>query len=170
MPKDTSKKILQKIAVINKALAIIQSKTKDKTRQLELLAKEHNVNPSTIRRWIERYQKGGPEALIHTRARRQNPIRSFDQEALNYLCLLISRHPNQKLSQIYQLLAEEAKKSGWRIGSRASYYRLIERLCLDQPSQKITPPNLKTEIESKLSDLTPEQLSLTLSIINHFTK
>lgn len=162
------KSLPQKIAIINKALAIMQSKTKDKTRQFELLAKKHNINPSTIRRWIKRYQNGGPEALTHARARRQNPIKSIDQEALNYLFLLIQHHPNHKPSQIYSLLTREANKHGWRIGSRSSFYRLLDRLC-PRPGQtpEQNPEKLRALIQSKLPDLTAEQLSNILFMLNH---
>lgn len=120
---------LKEIAV--QAIEIKYSQRKGKRSQLEDLAKSRGISLATLYRKMNAYHHGGLEALVHRRAARRYPPKSTDPPAVEFARQLISKNPLEKSSTLLHQLLQAAKERGWRVGSKASLYRLFARLRSD---------------------------------------
>jgi hypothetical protein len=145
---------------------------KNVTSMLENLAAQEGISLSTLHRWENSYEKGGLQSLIRKAAGlpKQHGIRSIDQAAIEYLKYLIKTDPEQKNTRWLQSLQAAAKQNGWRTGSRATLYRLINELtrCNEIASINKCAHNFDNhDILKRISQLEPEDQSKILSYLNY---
>ncbi|MEW6423145.1 MAG: hypothetical protein AB1523_00115 [Bacillota bacterium] len=55
--------------------------------------------------------------------------RATDQSAVEYLAGIFEREPRRSVASAIKELREKANEYGWRLGSDASLYRLVKKIC-----------------------------------------
>ncbi len=55
--------------------------------------------------------------------------RATDQAAVEYLAGIFEREPRRSVASAIKELREKANEYGWRLGSDASLYRLVKKIC-----------------------------------------
>ncbi|WP_248928178.1 Mu transposase C-terminal domain-containing protein [Paenibacillus hamazuiensis] len=99
------------------------------------LAERIGTSKRTLYRWIDAYKKEGVIGLVSKPIRKhlektkpEVNFRSMDESAVNFVRSLYLVNPPPKIAWVYRQLVEEAKEQGWKIGSRATCYRIIEQI------------------------------------------
>lgn len=119
----------------------IQMDSKRNRKQLQAdLAKEIGVSLRQLYRWISAYEEEGLLGLIPKPIRKhleatETGVKfwSMDEAALRFIKAKYLQKNRPKVAHVYQMLEKEAKKQGWKIGSRATCYRVIESIA---PTEK----------------------------------
>jgi putative transposase len=103
-----------------------------KSKWIRMTAQKHDIHHTTLYKYIKRYQKQGLAGLMHVKKNRGKP-RAWDDEALDYWIGLCLKREHRKIAKdaLYNILAAEAEKRGWRIGSYES--------ALGWYNEKVTP-------------------------------
>jgi len=103
----------------------------DATSQRQSAARMAGVSLATLYRWIKTYEERGFIGILDSVCKRKPKqskgygSRSFDNDAIEYGKKLYLSKIKPTLAWIYERVEEKAAKEGWKIGSRASFYRAI---------------------------------------------
>jgi len=97
------------------------------------VAERHGVARQTIYKWAAKYKRAGLAGLAHTKATRGH-ARAWSPAALDYWQGLVLKREHRKIAKkaLYHVLAVEAERQGWAIGS--------ERSALEHARRFISPP------------------------------
>jgi putative transposase len=159
-----SDKVKTKLEIIKEAIAV-PAGWKVKEWQTAVAVK-HKITYSTLRRWIEKMDKGGVALLVHQNTAKEKIFR-WSQEGIEALRGLYLKRAHRKMSkkQIYKLLKEDASRKGYVIGSYSSaltYLRQFEKendLLLKYRDQGIRGlDNHLPPIRRKYEDLDPFEI------------
>lgn len=107
------------------------------------LAERIGVSKAKLYRWVQAYKTEGIIGLIPKPIRKHleakevtKQFRSMDEAAVNFVKALYLEHEETfqpKVAWVYRQLLDAAKEYGWKIGSRATCYRVIEEIA---PTEK----------------------------------
>lgn len=133
--------------------------------ELEMVARAHGITVRTLYRWLREDEEVGFMGLVKPRGKpERSPAASasFDPEAVEFVKRLWEQPIKPTVAHVYRELVKKAAEEGWRIGSRATCYRLIaeipytekvffregekawERKCM--PKRRIAPPEYANSV------------------------
>lgn len=101
------------------------------TIQRQSVARMADVSLATLYRWVKSYEERRFMGILDTVCKRKLKqhkgygSRSFDSEAIEYGKKLYLSKLKPTLAWVYECVEKEAAAQGWKIGSRASFYRAI---------------------------------------------
>jgi putative transposase len=95
----------------------------------EAVAVKYEITYSTLRRWIEKFEKGGVTKLLHQNKVTKRSVK-WDEEAVDYLrgLYLKAEHRKMSVKALYRFMKAEAQRKGWRIGGYGSALLYIKEI------------------------------------------
>ena len=115
---------LDKLRIVETALSYECKPGKTKLRKE--LAEKNDVGLKTLYRWMELYKEAKLMGLLRKEPASKGRRRSMDSAAEEYLKSLYLKLIRPTVQWAYDQLIEKAQEEGWKIGSRATCYRVIE--------------------------------------------
>ena len=116
------------LAILREVESPARGWEKGKRKWIELLAKKHCVRWQSIYRWMKKYEKKGIAGLRHTKSYK-NQVRRWSPEAVDFFVSLCGKreHRGANRKDLYDILALEAARRGWKIGGYDSAVWWFER-------------------------------------------
>ncbi len=125
--EDVRKKIERKVKIIQEALRVPRGYSK--VEWIKRVADRHGVSLKTVYRDIKIYKTVGVKGLVK---QRKKPLVSWSKEALDYLSGVylkgIEKGGTISKSRAYEIVLEEAKSKGWKVGSLRSAMMYLDNL------------------------------------------
>jgi len=119
--KDTLQdpRVSRLVQMVQEAQAV--PKGMGKREWVEAVSVKYDCGVRTVYRYLKRYQKKGLSGLVHTKATKDQP-KAWTPEAVDYWVGLCLKKAHRKVSRdvLYEILVQEARKRGWKVGSYRS--------------------------------------------------
>lgn len=107
--------------------------------QLALFSEEINYRPAAdvLQECVRKIDELTAEVRRLAQAQEQKIVylprprkpRATDQAAVECLARIFEREPRRSVASAIKELREKANEYGWRLGSDASLYRLVKKIC-----------------------------------------
>lgn len=121
-------KLAKKIELIQKALSVPSGWKKSKW--IEKVAQEAGITCQSLYEYIKRYRDGGIQALIKPKEKKGPTV--WSPEALDYMqgvyLKAVREGGEANKLKAYEATIAEARKKGWKIGSKSSAYEYLSKL------------------------------------------
>jgi len=109
------------LAILREVEAMPRDWTKGRRKYIEAIALKHEIKWQTIYRWLKKYDKRGIAGLRHEKSTKDKG-KVWTPAALDFwksLCWK-TEHRGVDKKDLYEILAIEARREGWRIGGYES--------------------------------------------------
>ncbi len=121
---------LEKQRIVEKSLSFEYRPGKTKLRKE--LAKKEGIGLKTLYRWMDQYKEDKLMGLLRREPSTKRKRRSMDVAAEEFIKSLYLKPIRPTIQWVYDELVKKAQVEGWRIGSRATCYRVIADISISE--------------------------------------